>query len=197
LNATASDFTRNFGNISFGGRLNADGSYTLMGNGSLQLGGYSTDGLDLKLDSSTSQISPMWTPTLHFGSLDMPLQNFRLSSNGLNVGMSKELSSITVSHLSDHLNTTFSSTVSLTYSFSSGGLSGQIDGNWHWAVVNFNTGPLPSSGDFGIHGGIGDTGSFNVDNGTADGSSFFAPNWGSFPLSWFWGSLGSESYDLW
>lgn len=208
LNATVSGFTRNFGNVTLGGRLNADGTYTLTGNGSLQIGAYSTTPIDLKLDSSTRQVSALTTPNVNFGALVMPLQNFSMRSDDFKGVMNKTFSKGPNNSLQDftgtyHLQTSFSGLITLNFNFNSGALEGRIGGTWNWAVINFGVpnGYLPN-GSFTVGGGIGDNGFFVVNNSSADGNDFMAPFWmvgGVFapPPGWPGGHLTSEDFDLW
>jgi hypothetical protein len=201
LNSTVGNVTRSFGNVSFSGILNTGGGYSLTGNGSLNIGGYSTDPIDLTLNSSTRQITASTLPNLHFGGLTVAIQNFSMRSDDFQGSMNHNFGPTQGHYLSGHLDTSFSGNISLNFNFSTGTLDGSVGGTWNWNVTNFlvPNNFLPS-GSFNVHGGINDSGLFTVDNNSADGSSFFAPFWGgnSFipPPTWFWGSLNSEGFDL-
>lgn len=204
LDASLSGFTRNFGSASLSGTIHTDGSHVLAGSGKLQIAGYSTDSMDFTLNSATKQITSSSTPNLHFGSLNMPIQDFSMRANDFKGNMSKGFGPLNGSHLSGHLDTSFSGNIRLSYDFSTGLLNSTCGGTWSWNCANF---AVPNSwlpsGSFSIFGGIGDGGSFTVDKNSANVSNFFAPFWqGPNSLftpapGWFWGSLSSEGFQIW
>jgi hypothetical protein len=204
LNVTRSGNTRSFGNVAFSGKLNSDGSFTLPGTGSIRVGAYLTDSIALTLSSANSQITVSAVPNLNFGALDMPIQNFGLKSDDFKGTMNKTFGPLTANHLDGHLNTSFAGNIFLTYDFATGALSGNVGASWGWNCANFvvPNNWLPS-GNFSVNYGISDSGSFTVNNDSASGSYFFAPFWqgpNSLFVSapgWFWGSISSQSYDLW
>lgn len=203
LNVTSGGHTRSFGSVTLSGSLGTNGSYSLTGNGSIQIGAYATDSIALTFSSSTGRLTASGAPNLNFGDLDMPVSSFSLAANSFNGTMTKGFGPITTSHLANHLDTTFSGTTTLSYDFSSGSLSGSVSGTWGWQVKNFAPpGGYNPSGSFSISAGIGDNGDITVNNGNASGSNFFAPFWSDGPNfapppGWGWGFWDNEPYSLW
>ena len=103
------------------------------------------------------------------------------------------------------MKTTFDYDIGFGFNFSDRAVTAAMNGGakWTWEVENFTPPPgWPTSGSFGISGGIGDNGSFTVNNGSANGNSFWAPFWGSSnwgpPPGWAWGKpIFNDDYDLW
>lgn len=203
LNVTSGGHTRSFGAVTLTGTLGTNGAYSLAGNGSIQIGGYSTDSIGLTFSSSTGRLTASGVPNLNFGGLDMAVSSFFLAANGFNGTMTKGFGPITTSHLANHLDTTFSGTTTLSYDFTNGSLSGNVSGTWGWQVKNFAPpGGYNPSGSFSISAGIGDNGDITVNNDNASGGSFFAPFWSNGPdfappPGWGWGFWDNEPYSLW
>jgi hypothetical protein len=199
---------RDFGDVSFSGTIQPNGTYALTGSGSLSFGGFSTDSFGMRFQDPTQGTTLVpasgTVPNLNFGNLDVELKNLGLNRNGLSYSLNKtDTTGIRnrwvvagVTWVTNKLDWS----LALTFDFPSGALNGQLSATFFADFLPAAPKPLgaTTSFSFGASGGIGSGGGFTVNSTTTGVSGFRVPSW-SLPgdPGWIGFNTGSFGFTLW
>ena len=158
-NVGGTNYTRDFGDASFTGRIEPNGTFDMSGSGSLTFGGFSTDNFNMRFRSSNNpgySIIPAAgvTPNLNFGNLDVPVADFGLHQDGIGYTLraGDDTNWVTRYWIQQNppnqsqqvpvLQDRFEWKIALGYDFSSNTLSTsmQEDAKWSWRYLSDNPG---------------------------------------------------------
>lgn len=202
---------KSLGSVSFAGTIQPGGTYTLTGNGSLNIGGFVTNSFSMQFrdPSQGGTIIPAAgvVPNLSFGNLPVPLTNMVINRDGFGYTLQKNggtgLQNRWVIAGVTWVRDRFDWIVNLNFSFSGGAngtLTANATGNYFCEFLPAAPKPLgaQTSFNFSASGGISSEGGFTINSTTTGNSSFRCPSWGlPGDPGWAGFNVFSFPFDLW
>lgn len=210
IKTTIGGTSRTWGNVTFNGTIQPNGSYNLLGNGSLSFGSFTTNSFAMRFkspDHGTWSIAPEAgvTPVLGYGLLPVDVAGLGFHANGYGFSMSRGGQS---SGWQNHwvvfdvtwVRKKYDWGINLNYDFDAGSLNGSANGQVTIEILPAAPKPFNAQTSFGLaaSGGIDSSGNFTVNSSTAEANKLPVPSW-NLPNDPGWLNFNRNSFgfDLW